>query len=47
MQVESYRAEKEISQDEEDILKWWRENKAKYPNLARLARLDRYYCPIG
>ena len=36
------RAETEISREEEDILSWWRDRKAKYPNLARLAR--KYLC---
>jgi hypothetical protein len=35
--VLSYRAEVEVPAEEE-ILPWWRKNKNKYPNLARLAR---------
>jgi hypothetical protein len=41
-EIKSYRAETEISREEEDILSWWRDRKAKYPNLARLAR--KYLC---
>jgi hypothetical protein len=41
-EIKSYRAESEISREEEDILSWWRDRKAKYPNLARLAR--KYLC---
>ena len=38
-ELENYRAEPEMSKDEEDIMSWWRFNRVKYPNLARLARL--------
>ena len=41
-EIENYRAEPEMSKDEEDILKWWRERRTRYPNLARLAR--KYLC---
>ena len=41
-EFENYRAEPEMSKDEEDILQWWRERRTKYPNLARLAR--KYLC---
>ena len=37
-EITAYRAELEVSREEEDILKWWRSNKNIYPNLARLAR---------
>ena len=37
-EFESYRAESEISREEEDIMMWWRTNKTLYPSLARLAR---------
>ena len=38
-ELENYRAEPEMSKDEEDIMSWWRFNRVNYPNLARLARL--------
>ena len=41
-EVENYRAEPEMSKDEEDLLQWWRERRTRYPNLARLAR--KYLC---
>ena len=41
-EFENYRAEPEMSKDEEDILQWWRERRTKYLNLARLAR--KYLC---
>ena len=41
-EFENYRAEPEMSKDEDDILQWWRERRTKYPNLARLAR--KYLC---
>ena len=37
LQVLSYRAELE-EPDDEDVLNWWKVNKVKFPNLARLAR---------
>ena len=37
-EIDSYRAEPELSREEEDILKWWRGRRTLYPNLARLAR---------
>ena len=37
-EIEGYKAEPDVPKDEEDIMSWWRENKIKYPNLARLAR---------
>ena len=37
-EVEGYQAEPEVPKDEEDIMSWWRKNRIKYPNLARLAR---------
>ena len=37
-EVEGYQAEPEVPKDKEDIMSWWRKNRIKYPNLARLAR---------
>ena len=37
-EIEGYKAEPEVPKDEEDIMSWWRKNRIKYPNLARLAR---------
>ena len=37
-EIASYRAEPEVSREEEDILTWWRGRRTLYPNMARLAR---------
>ena len=37
-EIDSYRAEPEVTREEEDILKWWRGRRTLCSNLAQFAR---------